>query len=333
VRVKDKSFQYEEEGAKYRFLHFFQDLLKRFSVFNIRKEEFAAGNQQSDPIYLFLKQNMDIEKLMEHLKKSGAEYEIIEVYYWWMRSHENYGNMTYYDKFKNSVFLNLDKFTHPEKLNLLSNLISFLNISGRMGYGNFSGKKIEVINKMIDNDIYNDVKNSMIYDKIYFEILNSYLQSNKLPEAESFIEKYSEKLEEKIKPDAINQSYALLNFHKMNYEKSLQHLTKINSREFNIKSSLKIMEIMCLYELREFEQLEYVIKAASKHLNQNRTISKSLLNTQKNFINIVEKLIKFNHESINGIDTGKLKEDVSKATYIYKKEWLIQKINEIEARV
>ncbi|HEY3251535.1 MAG TPA: hypothetical protein VGK25_10500 [Ignavibacteria bacterium] len=329
LRNKDKSFQYEEDGAIYRFLYFFQDLLKRFSVFNVRKKEFTGPNK-AEPMYLFLKQNLDIEKLMEKVRDSKSEYAIIEVYYWWMKSHENYGNISYYERFKNSVFLNLDKFTHLEKLNLLRNLISFLNISERMGYGNFSGKKIEVINKMIDNEIYNDVKNSMIYDRIYFEMLNSYLESDKIIEAEKFIEKYSEKLEEKIKPDAINQSYALLHFHKRNFNESLHHLTNINNREFNIKSSLKIIEIMCLYELKGFEQLEYVIAAARKHLHQNKAISKSLIATQKNFIGIIEKLIKCNENNNDDIEIKKIKEDIDSSKYIYKKNWLLQKVEELE---
>ena len=37
-----KNSQFEEEGAKYRFLHFFQDLLKRFSVFKSGKRSSAA---------------------------------------------------------------------------------------------------------------------------------------------------------------------------------------------------------------------------------------------------------------------------------------------------
>ena len=52
---------------------------------------------------------------------------------------------TYYDKFKNSVFLNLDKFTTPEKLNLLSNLNSFLGIyPEKWVMGILAGKKLKI---------------------------------------------------------------------------------------------------------------------------------------------------------------------------------------------
>jgi predicted nucleic-acid-binding protein len=245
-----------------------------------------------------------------------------------MSSNNNFGNMDIYNRFKDLVYLNYEKFSYEEKFNFLTNLKAFLGISEKKVKVNLKEEKYEILNKMIEENMYGHTQDSKIYHSTFVNIVLMLLDQKKIKEAEEFIKKFSGKLEEQVRENVLNEAYAWLNFHKKNFKESLKYVIKINDEMFNLKYRSRLLEIMCLYELKEYDQLEYSIKAAQKYLNENKSVSKAFHDRLYEFTGILQQLAVHELDGKKDFIPDKIMNSIKENQFLFMKEWILQKLKE-----
>ena len=312
--------------SNYNFLHFFQDFFQMIAGFELFKEEFNFEPENS--FYSILKNNLDLKKIFDEIESFNSYAGILQTYYLHMNSYNNFGDMNLYNRFKDSVYQNYEKFSYEEKFNFLTNLKAFLGISEKKVKLNLKKEKYKILNKMMKENMYGHTQGSKIYHSTFVNIVLMLLDQKKISEAEEFIKQFSVKLEEQVRENVLNEAYAWLNFHKKNFKESLKYVIKINDEMFNLKYRSRLLEIMCLYELKEYDQLEYSIKAAQKYLNENKSVSKAFHDRLYEFTGILQQLAVHEPDGEKGFMPDKILNSIKENQFLFMKEWVLQKLNE-----
>jgi len=222
---------------------------------------------------------------------------------------------------------NLEQITSNEVFNLyafIQNLTPLVYTDKKESY-NFM---FLLYKKMIANNfIYH---NNKILVGIFKNIVNIAIKQKELTWLEEFIESHRNKISpENVQEDVYNYSLARLNFFKNDYEKTQNLIINLNFKDIYYKISVKRLELMLYFEMKEWLLLDSLIGAFRVSLIPKRTetIPKIHVDYNLNFIKNFGKLYSiFNQPNINLDKAKNLKSDINALTEISEKDWFLEKL-------
>jgi hypothetical protein len=127
----------------------------------------------------------------------------------------------------------------------------------------------------------------------------------------------------------MNYTLAIANFASGNYGKSLTCLSAVNAKWDFIKFSIKRLVIQNYYELKYPEELMLQVDSFRHLLKNADKISHAEKNSYMLFIKYITILNKLQINP-DELSAGKLKRELIKEPYFQRKDWLLEKINEIK---
>jgi hypothetical protein len=184
----------------------------------------------------------------------------------------------------------------------------------------------EINNLMLENNIF--LENNGFLTELHFNKYVSYCCTcREIAAAEKFLSNYSGKLPADTKQNCLNFAMAEINFAKGSFRKSLEYLAKANDLYFEMKFSIRTLEIMNHYELGDFEAFLYALDS-SKHLAKyNKPLELEKIRNFTEFYNIVSTLFQYKNNK-KSADAASLRKSVENS-YPYRKKWLLEKIEEL----
>ena len=147
--------------------------------------------------------------------------------------------------------------------------------------------------------------------------------------SENFIKEYKSRLNSDVKNEVSEYSYAMLEFGKEDFSKSLSHLSRINPEASYIKMDIKNLFLMNYYELGYTEELISLIDNYKHFLHREKDMSEQIKKANSAFVNLVAELLKVRLKGKKG-SAEELKKEIENTPYFTAKEWLLKKINEIK---
>ncbi|NOS84668.1 MAG: hypothetical protein HOP31_05965 [Ignavibacteria bacterium] len=194
------------------------------------------------------------------------------------------------------------------------------------------------------------------YHKLQFSITKKYFEKNifpkdvgfiqqnlfeavvqnaaKLKEFEwvtGFIKNYKSRLDPQTAEETIDYSFALIEFEKGNYEKSLKYLSTIQTERIMKKMGVKNLLIRIYFELGYTEELIQAIDSYRHYLHREKNITPQKLEMTTNFLNFVSELIKLGI-NITPENIFLIQKKVEKVPYFNLKEWVLEKTDELLKR-
>lgn len=222
---------------------------------------------------------------------------------------------------------NVDKITSYEVFNLYAFIQNFapLVYANKKESYNFM---FLLYKKMIANNfIYH---NNKILVGIFKNIVNIAIKQKELVWLEEFIESHKDKISpENVQEDACNYSLARLNFFKNDFDKTQNLIINLNFKDIYYKISVKRLELMLYFEMKEWLLLESLIGAFRVSLIPKRTetIPKLHIDYNLNFIKYFGKLSSiFNQPNKKTSKIGHLKKEIESLNEISEKDWFLDKL-------
>ena len=145
--------------------------------------------------------------------------------------------------------------------------------------------------------------------------------------AEDFIYKFSEKLEEKYRENAIRFSLARLYFYRKEFNKVIDELQKVNYEDIWYNLNSKLMLIAAYFELQEFDAFEYSCNSFKVFVSREKTLSKVRKSIYLNYIKYISKIAQSNPNNQENI--VKIIDEIESIGGIASKDWLLEKANEL----
>lgn len=143
--------------------------------------------------------------------------------------------------------------------------------------------------------------------------------------AEQFIEEYQAYLPYHHRESMVSYSRALLEFQRQNYGRTLELLQKAEYRDLVLNLSAKAVLIKIYYETGEYDLLDAHLTAMHTFIRRQKNPSYQVFNFRQ-LVLFARRLLE-----LNPYDPGakvRLREEVTAATNLAEKEWLLRKLEE-----
>lgn len=314
------------KASEYLSYYYLIKLFKFANLFEFQKL-YNVNHDQNFAALLLEGFNMDkaIEGQIRN-SNSKKDISILKVYYRMYRSITNPGRDDYYFDFKNSLLENDSLFSPLEKLGLYICLTNSCVRKIDSGRNEFSRECFDIYMLMFGKDLYSAYPGYFPMSA-FSAILHTGLAAEEFDRVESFINAYTSKLNPAHVNDATNYSLAQLNFHKKEFGKSLEYISKTDTDFSQFKFLLKILSLKIYYELKDLESLYYASDSFQHFLNKNKLVGENYRSEFSNFIKVLDLLVKY--RSLKEEKIYFKIEHLLKSKSVAGRKWLEEKLNEL----
>lgn len=229
---------------------------------------------------------------------------------------------------KKLYFEHIDLFSKSEQLELYYKLQRFCTQNYWAGKTEYLKEFFELNKLVIEKNIV--IIEGLIKDDLYRTIVRVACVAGELEWTAKFIKEYQVYLHPSKRNDVAMLSEASLEFHKKNFDSTLDKLTKVTFQDVLFGVSVRYMQLQCYYELENYEDVfDNLTNSFAAFLSRNEVIGPSVKEASLNFIKYIKKLqsIKLSFDK----KTNGLIQELEKTPFVSNKKWLIEKAMALES--
>lgn len=275
--------------------------------------------------------NFDFDGLLEKMKQAQFKhYTTILIYVNMIKAILNKNDDNLYDDFKKTVFEQYNKLGKQEGYNLLTDLETCCLNRRKFNPLKYEYESYLVYQFMLEKKNYSYYGEEMGLQR-YKNMLVNFVNLKKFDEVEKFVNLYINKVAPAIRDNLFLYSMALIDFNKKNYVNALQLIQKISYDYFTLKYDVKNLTLRIYYELKYYENAFSLIDTYRHFLLKNKSVSEFYRERYLNFVGYIYSLIRFSSGS-KEFEISKLRNSLANTYNVVSREWLLEKIDELEQR-
>ena len=324
----DKAIPLMGKTAEYNTLFFLVMFIKslNYGTKVDRMFKFSMDN----PLVEEVRDVLDLEKIISGLRKRKYPYLwLLELYYYTLRFYSDYQDVDAFYKARKVFNEHKEKYSRFEKHFILEDFYAFCTTRDRHGDTSFRREKFEICKQIKDENALTPDDN-MTYEIIRFRnTVNAALKVKEFNWLETFIEDCIPKLLPQHRASMKSFSLGRLEFERGNFEKALEHASKIQFDMFTYKIDVKNLLLLTYYELELFDQAEYLIDTYKHYVKHTKDYSQSFLRQYKNFIDIYNSLLKI-RSAVKTKNADLLLKKAEDTDVLPFRAWFIKKIKELQ---
>lgn len=199
----------------------------------------------------------------------------------------------------------------------------------RQGQVNFLNEMFEVYLRMIDLDLV--VDGTLTGTMLFKNIVTLGIKLERLDWVDNFIQSHRAKLDPVHGESVYFYSMANVNFVQGKFRKTLSSLAKIDFADAFIRMNHDILLLKTYYECDETESFLSLINTIRVYIRRNKSLSDNDKAAYGNVVKFVRRLSRLKNGKKNQL--MKLKEEIKACAMLVEREWLNQKINELEMKI
>jgi len=207
------------------------------------------------------------------------------------------------------------------------NIFYLLNISS--GNQEFIRELFENYKFMIQKNLYVSGEREFINFSEYRTILLYALRLKEFEWAESFIKRFKDHHNPEMSNNILNYSMAVLTFEKGELDQSLKYLSTLELDDIILKLDSDALLLMIYYEKDYIDSALSVADSFKYYVKSNKILSDQVVKNQSDFIKYMKCILKHKLTGMSSFDYEKLREDISNNKTVRRKNWLLQKLDEI----
>jgi hypothetical protein len=272
--------------------------------------------------------NFNFKNYIETLKKiDSPHFKVMAMRYYLYMALKDYNEHSNYYNLKNFVF-EIIKVHDIINVNELRKLRSVCELYIHLGKSEFKEELFSLYDYMLKN-IYDKITDMKLPIAEYNSITTLGMDLKKYSTVKKILSKYKDRILDNSRDDAFNLNMATLEFHKGKYESSLDYLNKIKFDSFVKdwylpKANINNLRLMNYFELNETEPFFSLVDSYKHFLKDNKILSPRLYNTNKQFLDSIEKVYKLRLKNKTD-DLAILKQKLSAGENFRNKNWLLKK--------
>lgn len=273
--------------------------------------------------------NLDLKNIAAYSRKKNFEYAfLIEIYYHSMMMLLEPDRTDHLDRLRELYNMHYEKFTLSEKRNMMHWIVNYC--LSKMEFNENKYRRIIFeLNQFRLKEGLAYYPANQLPKVIYIQILNAALAVQETEWAANFIKEYSSKLQPDIRESMKSMAYAFLYFHTKEYRKVLKNLNKVEFIDIQDKFFARTLTARSYYELNELESLLSYADASMHFLINNPSVTEMGRIYIHNFFKYLKKIV-FIRENKDWDEIGILRNEIVKTEEISNKNWLLEKLNELE---
>lgn len=194
--------------------------------------------------------------------------------------------------------------------------------------------KLIDIYKLADKEDITYINNKISIDKLTNIVYNA-LATDNIEWLENYLKKHDRQIKNNIKENDLRFFYAKISFEKKDLGKTLEILSKVNTKEHVRYFNVKFLLIKSHYELNNFVSIMDEVENLRKFSERNKNLAKRHQNIIHSFRQNIKELIKLSemkksrnnnfHKEVNYF----INQIKTSTEFIPDKKWLIEKLQEL----
>ena len=322
----------EEEFKKYINSYVSLFLYNFFSISVKNISFYTYYNQKEKNIIDYILQNKEfnilIIELMEYVKSISPEvYNILEIYYKYYISHSEHSSIEKYSDFKDVLIANAKNLHKSDLFNLyegLHNSTIFLNLpENKLNQEILEICKLRVKYEAILNP------DGVLEVAPFVGSIHTAFNLKDSDFIENFVEKFIKFTPRCFTENLQKFSSAHLYFLKNKFDKSLEEILTMNYDILYFKYSLRNLRAMNYFELNDYNSFLLLFDSYKHFISKDLSGNERFKTKGKLLFNEIKNLFKL-RENFNELDLKNLKSQIINTPTIIRRQWLLEKIEELE---
>lgn len=275
-----------------------------------------------------------------YLKDNIKEFEdspLLLIYYYLWQSFMNEGDEKYFLKARKYFRKHFSVLTKIDKKNIYSGMQVHYIEKIDAGNSSYTREFLNFLMEMVKFNVLSHRKKDFISLNLYRNILILCVMEKETKVLNKFISEFINYVSEDSRESILAYSNAHLNFLKKKFEKTLELCSKINFNDLltstndNLffKNDIKSLTMRCLYELGHYESALSAVDAFKHYLRHSKLMNDNPKNKYMNYLRFITELIRLN-TNMNEFNLRKLKKQIENTDKIVHKNWLSEKVTELE---
>jgi len=213
---------------------------------------------------------------------------------------------------------------------LFGALINYCSRKINLGSNQFHEEVIEIFEFIFQKEI---ILNETYITPIKFNtIITSSLRMGNFNFAVKFVDEYQEFIPESQRKDIVSFSLAQIYFYKKDFERAIDYLQTVEYLDDTINRRARILLLATYFEMGQVNAFLNYSESLRVFLGRlSRKVSKDIIKSYTNFINVSRKIINLNPGDKENI--SKIEKEIDKYTKnIINESWLREKLEERKVR-
>ncbi|MEY3239872.1 MAG: hypothetical protein RIR11_1310 [Bacteroidota bacterium] len=268
-----------------------------------------------------------LEPMLKMVEEKSMLDEVgVAVYYYGYRAITDRNEPAHFENLTRILNEHSASFPKPELRELYLLSINYCVSRINIGQEIFFSKAFDLYRKGFDLEVLVD-EQDIVSKFIFTNTVYSAIKTKNYEWAESFIEKFSSRLEDKHRHSTVQFNLSRLYYERNDYDKAQILLREFEYDDMLMNVVAKIMLLKIYYKTGEYDALESLIEAVRSYLQRKEVMSQSYKNVFKNIIMLMKKLLHLNTYSKPQVE--KFRKAVMETNPIQEqeREWFLQQIN------
>lgn len=321
--IGDATLKTAEWGA----IHFLRIIVGSLKDMLILQEYYNYKTDVNVPLEIV--KNLNLKNIVDFVNKKDLEYAFyFEIHYHSLMMLLEPEHTWHLDRYRELFEKNFKNFDKIDQISMINDMINYCIYNPDLGNYKFKRIIFELNEFQLQEGLAFYPDNQLSKTK-YLQILMAALAVNEAEWTENYIKEYTPKLLPEIRGSMKCLANAFLFFHNREYVKVLENVNKVEFIDIRDKIQTRALSARSYYELNETETLLHYIDSSKHFLVNNPSVSDRERINIHNFFKYLTKMV-FVKENRDSVEISILRNDIEKNKEISNKEWLLDKITELE---
>ncbi|MBP9191285.1 MAG: hypothetical protein KBF96_01915 [Ignavibacteria bacterium] len=317
----EKNFENTEITSSFFLINLLRSAKTKFltETFN----DIKTGNTSID-VYL---NSIDMEKIIDVFKGAPVYVNICFNYLVYLSLINNY-DKEFYKKAKKLFFENKSGINRKDLNYYYSDLMNIIDVH-RKSDNEKNKEFFSIMVSCLDDKAYKISEDDYMQPDFYRNVI---LFSNRLKRfnwADKFVNEYTNELQPELRDNMMFYSKAVICYGRGEFEKSLDHISKIKYDLVGFKTDVKIFMLRIYYELDMTDQIYSLIDTFKHFIKNSKHMSKDVKDIFSNYLKYFQKIYKI-RSLYDKNESGLLRKNLLKEILVCERNWLLEKLDKID---
>ena len=297
-------------------LSFFAEKLRQSCLMQSHQKVYEAG-------YTI---DLLVEVIKQVEEKKLFNVPAIGIYYYIYKAQtEKETPITYFEKIKEQIATNGDKFSHSELRDIYLMGLNFCILRINAGDRMFARESFELYKNGFESRIL--IEDDKISKWTFRNLIRIGTNLKEFKWIEYFIKNYQIHLLPKDRENMVRYGMAMIYFTKGDYDKAMPLLIQFEDDDILTNLYGKSMLLQMYYEEQELESLESLLESMRNYIHRKKVIGNYYKTIYSNLAKYTRKLIRVN--PYDDTQVNKLREEIKVTNPLPVKQWLLQQLDNL----
>jgi len=264
-----------------------------------------------------------IDEIIEHVEKHDYnDIPPILIYYQILLTYKEPEEKKHYTQLKFMIEKHIQLFPESEAKEILDAALNYSLKRMNAGETEYIRETFDLYKNFLERGIL--LVKGQITPWSFKNIVTTGLRLNEFDWIENFIHTYSQKLDPKLRVNAITFNMAQFYFYKKDYPKVISQLSQVEYDDMTYNLNSKTLLMASYYELDEIEALGSLLDTFRVYLSRNKELPAARRKHYLNTISIVRRLSRIVPGDKKEIE--KLQAEVDNTQGVVSKNWILEKL-------